>query len=188
MAYRAGARAAGAAASGGASPHVLNAIVFSALVGVPLAVYATRATPTPDALAASLAAEHADTLARQAKSTAGINAFWKHRGGGDMDAVYDDLLRSGRSRVVRHHALEGRLAEEEARVPTPAARPAPVARALAATAVAAGAHAAGAPAGVPAAGARAAGAPPANVAAGAAGEGGVAAAAPVAPPAAGGGS
>lgn len=134
MAYRAGARV----ASGGGSPHVLNAAVVSLLVGVPLFVYATRAAPTPDALTASLAAEHADTLARQAKSSAGIAAFWKHRAGSDMDAVYDDLLRAGRSRVVRHHALEGPLAAEEARAPTPAARPPHVTRALAAAAVAAG--------------------------------------------------
>jgi uncharacterized protein YcaQ len=55
-------------------------------------------------------------MAKVRDNTVKINAFWKSkRNAAEMEEVYSQLLRSGRSNVKRHHELTGRLADMEAR-------------------------------------------------------------------------
>jgi hypothetical protein len=55
---------------------------------------------------------------RQQRSSDKMSAFWKRRQGSDMDEVYSQLLRSGKSTVKRHYELTGSLnSAEEAQDP-----------------------------------------------------------------------
>lgn len=72
--------------------------------------------PPPQRPRGAQAEDYADQVEKGKHNQENINAFWKtKRNAREMDEVYRDLMRSGRSSVKRHYELTGRLAEEETR-------------------------------------------------------------------------
>lgn len=59
------------------------------------------------------AAKYGDELRVSQRKSSQLHRLWAQRDSKDMDAVYSQLLKSGRGSVKRHYELTGALADAE---------------------------------------------------------------------------
>jgi hypothetical protein len=97
------------------NPHALNYALLAVLTMGPVMLYANLRSPSSEQIEASLRENYSPDVAKIAEHTERINSFWKSkRNAGEMDAVYSQLLRSGKGGLKRHYELTGTLAEVDA--------------------------------------------------------------------------
>ena len=90
------------------SPHTLNYLVVGVLTVGPLLAYASLRSPSAEQLEAELRETRGDALARSARATERVNAFWRtKRAAPEMDAVYEQLLHGGKGAWRRQYELGG---------------------------------------------------------------------------------
>ena len=91
----------------GLNAHAMNYALISIICVGPFLIYALARSPTMEQVEHVL--EESTTgqqKARIQRNTENINAFWKlKRKASEMDPVFDELLRSGKSNVKRHYEL-----------------------------------------------------------------------------------
>jgi len=81
---------------------------------LPILLYAGKSTPPPEELEGTLHSKYGRSLDRSRSNSAHIASFLSSQTdatSNNMDAVYGDLLKSGRGRLKRHYELTGPLAE-----------------------------------------------------------------------------
>jgi hypothetical protein len=96
--------------------HAVNFLLFGTAIVAPVMYYANKSGPTAEHVEAAINEVYGDKVAKNKVTTEKINAFWKgKRNAAEMDEVYNNLLRSGKSKVTRHYELTGDLAAAEAK-------------------------------------------------------------------------
>lgn len=96
--------------------HSMNFLLFGTAIVAPVVYYANKKAPTPEHVEAVLNETYSDKIIKSKAATEKINSFWKgKRNAAEMDEVYNNLLRSGKSNITRHYELTGDLAATEAK-------------------------------------------------------------------------
>lgn len=95
--------------------HVLNYLLIGGATLIPVLLYSNMRSPGQDQIEAALAEDYSSEMAKIKQNTEKINTFWKaRRNSVEMDNVYAELLRSGKSSAKRHYELTGSLSETTA--------------------------------------------------------------------------
>ena len=91
----------------GLNAHAMNYALISIVCVGPFLIYALARSPTLEQVELALdESTPGQQKARIQRNTEKINAFWKlKRKASEMDPVFDELLRSGKSNVKRHYEL-----------------------------------------------------------------------------------
>lgn len=91
----------------GLNAHAMNYALISIVCVGPFLIYALARSPTMEQVELALdESTPGQQKARIQRNTENINAFWKlKRKASEMDPVFDELLRSGKSNVKRHYEL-----------------------------------------------------------------------------------
>jgi hypothetical protein len=91
----------------GLNAHAMNYALISIICVGPFLIYSLARSPTMEQVEHVLdESTPGQQKARIQRNTENINAFWKlKRKASEMDPVFDELLRSGKSNVKRHYEL-----------------------------------------------------------------------------------
>jgi hypothetical protein len=97
-----------------ANAHMVNYVAMSLAFAVPLIYFVSKNSPEASDLENEIRSKNISQLSKIDDNAEKMNSFWKGaRNSKDMDAVYQQLLRSGAGGVKRLHTVEGKIAQAE---------------------------------------------------------------------------